>query len=103
MVSGSPYFWNVLPTVVQSPEIVADLYAAGSVDLDGVSEDEAVARWRGSPPHITLVAQFPHKNFGEQLIAQWLHSVIGAAEGKPGFIWRWGRARIAMLMQKVGV
>jgi len=56
--------------------------------------------WSDPEPHITYVASMPLSSVSESLIGQWLGSAVGAADGYPTWIWRWGRVRMAFLMSR---
>ena len=105
LTPANPYLWHVLPYILEHPEIAGQVEKAGGADITSTQgEDyfaEAKRRWRGPEPHVTVVAQMPHSDTGETLCNQWIASVIGASDGDPGFIWRWGRMRMAFLVGKV--
>ncbi|ORX39840.1 hypothetical protein BD324DRAFT_615205 [Kockovaella imperatae] len=100
IVCGQPYYWNNLPAVIEHEDIAEDLVASGTIKIDTDSPDKAREHWQNHTPHLTLVIQPSHKPFGESLVSQWIASVIGAAEGEPTWIWKWGRVRLAVLVSK---
>ena len=88
---GSLYIWSTVPDILDH-ELVAPHVEA----LDGSAKRD----WRAPPPPITLVGQIPDSLMGEQILSQWVSSVIGASYGGPNWLWEYGRARLAFLMAK---
>ena len=88
----SPYIWNTIPDILRH-ELVAPI-----LQHDCQSDDKRP--WSAIPPPITIVAQVPDADVGEQMASQWLSSSIGAAEGLSSWIWQWGRINLAMILPK---
>ncbi len=82
----TPYFWTTVPEIL-SHELVS-------------SHAGPKRSWNDTPPPITVIAQMPDSSVGDQLVAQWIASVTGAAHGAPSWIWKWGRARLALIVSK---
>lgn len=87
---ATPYLWQV-PSGILDHEIVQP-------HLEKY-EGKTTRKWSDPEPPITLVAQMPDSMIGEQMIVQWISSVIGAAGGQ-SWIWRYGRIRMAFIMAK---
>lgn len=56
-------------------------------------------KWDEPEPHMTIVAHIPDSVMGEQMLAQWIGSVVGGPTGRQ-WIWQWGRIRLAVLCGK---
>ena len=94
LVAGpvDPFAWESARYTLSHPLVKDHLE---KVDPSAKTAERA---WTDTAPPITYVASMPNSNVGELLSLQWLHSAVGAAEGKPSFLCRWGRVRIAMLV-----
>ena len=87
-----PFAWESVPYALFHP-LVKD-----HLEKSNPNAPTAERAWTDPEPPITYVASMPASNVGELLALQWLHSAIGAAQGRPSFLWRWGRARMALLV-----
>ena len=88
---STPYPWTTIPRIL-SHELV-------SSRLEKYNE-EVKRPWSAPPPPITIVGQMPTSVIGDQLVAQWLTSVIGASFNGSTWIWDWGRIRFALIVPK---
>lgn len=94
LVAGpvDPFAWESVPYALSHPLVAKHLE---KLDPTAMTAERA---WTDPEPPITYIASMPNSSVGELLSLQWLHSAIGAAQGKPSFLWKWGRARMAMLV-----
>ena len=85
------------------PEILSDPLVLPYVEKmtpDAQKAGQAGRRkWDAEEPPITVVVTIPDSVIGEQMLAQWIGSVVGATDGRH-WIWQYGRVRLAVLCGK---
>ncbi|RXK36699.1 hypothetical protein M231_06006 [Tremella mesenterica] len=79
---SSPYRWNVISDIMRNELLKPFL--------------PKIPKWEEEMPTITLVGQMPCSLVGEQLMSQWIGTVVGG--NKKPWIWEWGRVRMAILL-----
>lgn len=92
------YRWSTAPVILSHPLVTKRL--PPNLDESGEAYEDGRRPWDAPPPHITLAGHIPINIVGEQLVAQWIGSVVGDSEGRRSWIWQWGRVRLALLMGK---
>lgn len=97
LCSASMYSWPTLPRILSSPLVYPSLEV-----YDKTKEGpEACERpWDAPAPPITVTIQAPQGMVGDQLLNQWVSSVIGSKGHPRSWIWKWGRVRLALLASK---
>ena len=86
---GSPYGWRVATDMLSDPRVAA--YVA----RNGGGGKRA---WDAEAPHVTMTAQLPDSVIGEQMVSQWIGSVVEGTS--KSWIWEWGRVRFGWLVGK---
>lgn len=92
------YHWPTAASILSDPLVAQHLevYDESKGPLEGTKRP-----WDAPAPPITLVATIPDAVFGDQLVNQWILSATSSnAEGKRGWIWEWGRVRLALLVTR---
>lgn len=92
------YHWPTAASILSDPLVAQHLevYDESKGPLEGTKRP-----WDAPAPPITLVATIPDAEFGDQLVNQWiLSSTSSNTEGKRGWIWEWGRVRLALLVTR---
>jgi len=95
---ADPYTWETAEYMLSHPDTRKNLPVTRPTAPAGPEQN--YRDWTDPEPHITYVAQMPLSMLGDALINQWLSSAVGAADGYPTWIWRWGRVRLALLMSR---
>lgn len=122
--NSTAYAWHTLPDILSDPLVAphisrrawSDVPAAATAvaeaeeatfDADEVQRIPIASqqdRAEAAHPPYTIVAHIPNSTGGEQMVSQWIGSAVGSedaeAEGSRQWIWRWGRARLAMVVPK---
>lgn len=89
--------WETIPRILDNP-LVWKRLPVYDESKEGV---EAAKRpWEAPPPPLTVVATMPETVLGDQLIAQWVSSAVGEPGEGRGWLWEFGRVRVAMLVPK---
>lgn len=98
---STAYRWPTLPGILSDPAVVSYLTSISSRETGGPGEAgrDGKRQWEDSEPPITIVAHIPDSVIGEQMLAQWIGSVVGGSQGRQ-WIWQWGRVRLAVLCAK---
>ncbi|TXT04881.1 hypothetical protein VHUM_03964 [Vanrija humicola] len=91
----SPFLWETVPGILSSPEVWEKL----PVYDDTKTGVEATKRpWLAQAPPITFVASVPDTTLGEQMVSQWITTVIGSDDYGRSWLWQWGRVRMALMV-----
>lgn len=99
---STAYRWLTLPQILDN-ELVAphlEVLEESESSTQGSSSASRKRSWRDPEPPITIVAQVPDATVGEQMVAQWIGSVVGDDKAGRNWIWQWGRLRMALLVGK---
>lgn len=87
----TPYVWSTLPGVLSHELVESHIEKY---------DDQSHRPWSAPAPAITVVGQICGSVVGEQMLAQWISSAIGAAHNGASWIWAWGRVRLALIVPK---
>lgn len=79
---GNPYDWTILPLILSHPLVGAQRRA-----------------FDAEAPAITIVAEIPQSDTGEQMIQQWVASAASARTGEASWIWEFGRVRMVWFIE----
>lgn len=93
----SLYDWEILPNILDNP-IVWDKLPVYDSSKEGVESRKRP--WTAPPPPMTLAVTIPDTVLGDQLMSQWVSSVIGSETAERSWLWAFGRVRIAGLVTK---
>lgn len=97
MCPASAFEWDVIPRILNNP-FVWEKLPVHDKTKEGI---EAVKRpWNAPKPPITMVATIPDTVLGDQLMSQWIASCIGQTPNDRGWLWEFGRVRLACLVNK---
>lgn len=97
---STPYRWPTLPQMLSHELVTPHLPIYTGDDLPLEHQGTGKRPWRAPKPHITMVSQMPDSVPGDQMISQWIGSVVGSTTDEKSWIWRWGRLRVALLVSK---
>ena len=125
LCNATAYGWSVLPQILSHPllssvskrpwtyiappdpsssgrSVAAYAKYKAEADETGVPIASAAAHAEAAKPPFTVVAHIPNSVGGEQLVSQWIGSATGdmSEDGGRQWIWQWGRARLALVVQK---
>ena len=122
--NSTAYAWHTLPDILSDPLVAPHIPRRAWSDVPPTATATAEAqeatfnadeveripvasqrdRAEAAHPPYTIVAHIPNSTGGEQMVSQWIGSAVGSAdaeaEGSRQWIWRWGRARLAMVVPK---
>lgn len=93
----SVYRWPSLPNIL-SHELVAKHMEVYDESKEGAERYHRP--WNAPPPHITMCATIQDSVLGDQLLNQWVSSVIGSPDQEHSWMWKWGRIRLAFLVSR---
>lgn len=92
------YHWSTIPMILENPLVAPNLPV---FDASKDSADQTKRPWNAPPPPLTLLATIPDGPFGDQLVNQWVMSATSVGGGgKRGWLWQWGRVRMALLINR---
>ncbi|KAL1405289.1 Mitochondrial transcription factor 1 [Vanrija albida] len=92
---ATPFLWDTVPGILSNQAVWSKLPVYDETK-EGV---EATKRpWTAPAPPITLVASVPDTTLGEQMVSQWIGTVIGSDEYGRSWLWQWGRVRLALMV-----
>lgn len=91
----SVMYRDALPKILAHP-IVQEALPVYDESKTGV--ERTMRPWRADPPPITIMATLPTGPQGEAMSIDWLQSPGGSFGGPPGWIWKYGRIRMALLV-----
>lgn len=94
---NDPYTWQTFPAILEHPLVARNLPVFNSKSSEGPQVHRS---FKDPEPPITFVATVPGHSSFDSFVSHLMNSSIGAGEGKPGYIWRYGRIRIALLCSK---
>lgn len=89
--------WDTIPRILDNP-IVWNKLPVYDASKEGAAA--TMRPWDAPPPPLTVVSTMPETVLGDQLIAQWVSSAIGEPGKERGWLWLWGRVRLAMLVPR---
>ncbi|BEJ15211.1 hypothetical protein CspHIS471_0409780 [Cutaneotrichosporon sp. HIS471] len=95
MCPDSVFEWTTIPRVLDNPLVWNNL-PVFDASKDGVAA--TMRPWEADLPPMTVVSTMPETVLGDQLIAQWISSAIGEPGEERGWLWAFGRVRLAMLV-----
>lgn len=94
---ASAFDWETIPKILENP-VVWEQLPIYDKTKEGL---EARKRpWSAPPPPITLAATIPDTVMGDQLMSQWIASCVGQVDDDRGWMWAFGRVRLAVLVSK---
>ncbi|CAK9780182.1 S-adenosyl-L-methionine-dependent methyltransferase [Cutaneotrichosporon oleaginosum] len=93
----SVFEWHTIPRVLDNP-LVWEKLPVYDESKEGV--ESRMRPWDAPPPPLSVVATMPETVLGDQLIAQWVSSAIGEPGKERGWLWAFGRVRLAMFVPK---
>lgn len=92
---SSPFLWETVPGILSSPEVYPKLPV---YDAEKTGVEATKRPWLAKAPPITFVASVPDTTLGEQMVSQWITTVIGSDEYGRSWLWQWGRVRVALMV-----
>ncbi|GMK56804.1 hypothetical protein CspeluHIS016_0306440 [Cutaneotrichosporon spelunceum] len=95
MCPSTVFDWTTIPRIFDNPLVWKD-FPVFDASKTGVAA--TMRPWEAETPPITVVSTMPETVMGDQLIAQWVSSAIGDPGMERGWLWAFGRVRLAMLV-----
>lgn len=94
---NDPFDWATFPVVLGHPLVQARLPV---FNPDAPEGQKAFRSFQDPEPPITLVATVPTNTNFDSVLTYWVSSVVGAADGNPALLWKYGRVRLACLVSR---